>query len=71
MKATRRPELATWEQLTHAEIAVVVLDCSANAVGIRLHRARQRLSDVLAQDSDESGHTPRGTHTRRLSERQL
>ncbi len=41
--------LVTWEGLSHAE-AAHVLDCSANAVGIRLHRARQRLADALTKD---------------------
>ena len=40
--------LVTWEGLSHAE-AGQVLDCSANAVGIRLHRARQRLADALTK----------------------
>lgn len=41
--------LVTWEGLSHAE-AAQVLDCSTNAVGIRLHRARQRLADALTKD---------------------
>lgn len=40
--------LVAWEELSHAD-AGVVLDCSANAVGVRMHRARQRLADALAQ----------------------
>lgn len=44
-------QLATWEQLSHTEIAAV-LDCSVNAVAIRLHRARQRLGEELAKDPD-------------------
>ena len=38
--------LVAWEGLSHAEIGEV-LGCSTNAVGIRLHRARQRLQDQL------------------------
>ncbi len=38
--------LWAWEQLTAAEIAVV-LDITANAAGIRLHRARRKLRDEL------------------------
>ncbi len=41
--------LVTWEGLSHAE-AATVLGCSTNAVGIRLHRARQRLADALTKD---------------------
>ncbi len=39
--------LIAWEGLSHAE-AAKVLGCSANAVGIRLFRARQRLDDALS-----------------------
>lgn len=38
--------LVTWEQLPHAE-AARVLGCSANAVSIRVHRARARLREAL------------------------
>ncbi len=41
--------LASWEQLTHAQIAVV-LGCSPGAVAVRLHRARERLRIVLDAD---------------------
>lgn len=40
-------QLVLWEQLTHAE-AAQVLGCSVNAVGIRVHRAKARLRDMLA-----------------------
>lgn len=40
--------LVMWEGLTHAE-AGQVLGCSANAVAIRLHKARQRLRTELAE----------------------
>jgi RNA polymerase sigma-70 factor (ECF subfamily) len=39
--------LHCWEDLTPSEIAIV-LKCSANAAGIRLHRAKRRLAEVLA-----------------------
>jgi RNA polymerase sigma factor (sigma-70 family) len=39
--------LAEWEQLEHAEIALV-LGCSPNAVAIRLHRAHRRFAEALA-----------------------
>jgi RNA polymerase sigma-70 factor (ECF subfamily) len=38
--------LVMWEQLSHRD-AAQVLDCSANAVAIRLHRAKERLRDQL------------------------
>ncbi len=41
--------LAAWEELSHAEIAVV-LDCSVNAVAIRLHRTRSKLHERLQRD---------------------
>lgn len=47
-------QLSTWEQLPHAQIAVV-LDCTVNAVAIRLHRARQRLSEELGKESGSTG----------------
>lgn len=55
--------LVAWEGLSHAE-AGHVLDCSTNAVGIRIHRARQRLEvelDRLANPLDPTADpvTPR------------
>jgi RNA polymerase sigma-70 factor, ECF subfamily len=41
-------QLAAWEELSHAQIAVV-LETTPNAVGIRLHRARQRLAEELGK----------------------
>lgn len=41
--------LAAWEGLSHAEIATV-LGVTENAVGIRLHRARNRLRQQLAAE---------------------
>jgi RNA polymerase sigma-70 factor (ECF subfamily) len=40
--------LVHWEELSHAE-AAQVLGCSANAVAIRLHRARAGLREALAE----------------------
>jgi RNA polymerase sigma factor (sigma-70 family) len=40
--------LAAWEELSSSE-AGLVLDCSATAFRIRLHRARRRLRERLAQ----------------------
>jgi RNA polymerase sigma factor (sigma-70 family) len=39
--------LVAWERLDHQQIATV-LGCSRNAVDVRLHRARGRLSEALA-----------------------
>jgi len=44
--------LVLWEGLSHAE-AAEVLGCSANAVGLRLHRARQRLRRELDLDTQK------------------
>lgn len=43
--------LLAWEELSHADISTV-LECSVNAVGVRAHRARQRLADALSTESD-------------------
>lgn len=40
--------LSAWEGLDHGQIAVV-LDCSRNAVRIRLHRARKQFAQELAR----------------------
>ena len=59
--AALRPEdaellrLWAWEQLTPAEIATV-LDVTANAVSIRLHRARGKLKDELRKIEGAPGH---------------
>jgi RNA polymerase sigma factor (sigma-70 family) len=49
-------QLAVWEQLSHAQIAVV-LECSVNAVGIRLHRARKAFAEELVKRMPPSGHS--------------
>lgn len=41
--------LTVWDGLSHEE-AADVLDCSVNAVGIRVHRARKRLARMLADE---------------------
>jgi RNA polymerase sigma-70 factor (ECF subfamily) len=46
--------LWAWEQLPPREIAVV-LGVSANAVSIRLHRAKQRLKELLLARKDGEG----------------
>ncbi|MEV4800468.1 RNA polymerase sigma factor [Nonomuraea sp. NPDC049421] len=54
--------LADWEGLSIAEIAVV-LGCSANAVRIRLHRARRRLARALPAEPPRHAaraHVPEG-----------
>jgi RNA polymerase sigma-70 factor (ECF subfamily) len=40
-------QLVLWEELSHAE-AAQVLGCSANAVAIRVHRAKTRLRGELS-----------------------
>jgi RNA polymerase sigma-70 factor, ECF subfamily len=47
--------LWAWEQLTPAEIAVV-LDVTPNAASIRLHRAREKLRERLRKDGAAAGH---------------
>lgn len=54
-------QLIAWEQLSHQQVAVV-LDCSVNAVGIRVHRARQRLTEELAKGCGPAGHKPSVTN---------
>ncbi len=47
--------LWAWEQLEAAEIATV-LDITANAASIRLHRARQQLREELRKSDAAAGH---------------
>jgi RNA polymerase sigma-70 factor (ECF subfamily) len=49
--------LVHWEQLTYAE-AAEVLGCSVNAVGIRVHRAKERLRTLLGADSQADRPVP-------------
>ncbi|GAB2451345.1 hypothetical protein GCM10027062_35350 [Nocardioides hungaricus] len=59
--ATLRPEEAellrlwAWEQLTPAEIAVV-LEITPNAASTRLHRAKQKLAQRLRKSGAGAGH---------------
>lgn len=47
--------LTAWERLTPAEIATV-LGVTANAVSIRLHRARAKLADEVRKTEAAAGH---------------
>jgi RNA polymerase sigma factor (sigma-70 family) len=47
-------ELSAWEELSPSEIATI-LGISANAARVRLHRARQRVADILLQTELISG----------------
>ncbi|MBM2622775.1 sigma-70 family RNA polymerase sigma factor [Actinoplanes sp. LDG1-06] len=47
--------LWAWEELSPGEIGTV-LGISANAAGIRLHRARQKLRDALRKPDGAGGH---------------
>lgn len=49
--------LVMWEGLTHEE-AGRVLECSANAVALRLHKARKRLEAELERAAGSSGLVP-------------
>jgi RNA polymerase sigma-70 factor (ECF subfamily) len=47
--------LAAWEGLSHREIAAA-LGCSDNAAAIRLHRARNRLTEVCRKKNTRTRH---------------
>ena len=49
--------LVHWEQLTYAEAAEAV-GCSVNAVGIRVHRAKECLRTLLGADSQADRPVP-------------
>ena len=49
--------LVHWEQLTYAE-AAEALGCSVNAVGLRVHRAKERLRTLLGADSQTDRPVP-------------
>jgi DNA-directed RNA polymerase specialized sigma24 family protein len=49
--------LVAWEQLSYAE-AAQVLGCSANAVGIRVHRARTRVREAFGEPPPENPRNP-------------
>jgi len=48
--------LAAWEGLSNSELAIA-LNCSENAVSIRLHRARKHLAERLEKGSEPAGHS--------------
>jgi RNA polymerase sigma factor (sigma-70 family) len=47
--------LVHWEQLSYAE-AAQVLGCSANAVGIRVHKAKARMRALLGEETRGGRH---------------
>lgn len=49
--------LAAWYGLSPAE-AAQALDCRPNTYSVRLHRARQRLADLIHQAGDHTTHLP-------------
>jgi RNA polymerase sigma-70 factor (ECF subfamily) len=49
--------LTTWDGLSHAE-AALILGCTANAVGVRLHRARARLREQMTDESGRASFSP-------------
>lgn len=53
--------LSVWEGLTNEQIASAE-GCSANAVAIRLHRARKRLEHLLAKGSRSAGNNRLGVN---------
>jgi RNA polymerase sigma-70 factor (ECF subfamily) len=55
--------LVLWERLSHAE-AALVLGCSINAVGLRLHQARARLRRELTADHGPDTGPPEEVHHR-------
>ena len=61
--------LWAWEQLPPREIAVV-LDISPNAAAIRVHRAKQRLADLLRDDRGGSGKNVEGAEHKMLGHRE-
>lgn len=61
--------LWAWEQLQPREIAVV-LDISPNAAAIRVHRAKQRLADLLRDDRGVSGKKVEGAEHKMLGHRE-
>lgn len=44
--------LAFWEGISHAEISIA-MDCSENAVGVRLHRIRKKLASLIGSEQDK------------------
>ncbi|MFZ4893578.1 RNA polymerase sigma factor [Plantibacter sp. Mn2098] len=59
--------LWAWDELTIGEIATV-LGASANAVSIRLHRAKARLRERLGKLENGSGHVSAAAHEPRTTQ---
>ena len=57
-------QLVLWEELSHAD-AAQVLGCSANAVAIRVHRAKTRLRSELSATEPSAEHGPSARHRAR------
>src|ERR1051326_4764450 len=57
--------LVHWERLSYAE-AAQALGCSANAVGIGVHKAKARLRALLGEETRASQHTRSEEHTSEL-----
>jgi RNA polymerase sigma-70 factor, ECF subfamily len=49
--------LVHWDQLSYAE-AAQVLGCSANAVGLRVHKAKARLRQLLGAEAEPEAGAP-------------
>lgn len=56
--------LVAWEQLPHAEIALV-MGCTTANVAVRLHRARARLRELLTNLDDRTADSHDGERTTR------
>jgi RNA polymerase sigma-70 factor (ECF subfamily) len=56
--------LATWEELSHREIASIV-ECSEASVAVRLHRARNRLGKEITKEAGRAGHEGSASSRRR------
>lgn len=58
-------QLRYWDELTVTEIATL-LECTANTVSMRLHKARRKLLDeAMAKDRSDAGHVAAGPEPRR------
>jgi RNA polymerase sigma factor (sigma-70 family) len=53
-------QLVVWDGLSHAE-AARVLGCTANAVALRVHKARSRLRALLSDDRTKASATAAGS----------
>jgi RNA polymerase sigma factor (sigma-70 family) len=61
--------LATWEELSHREIASIV-GCSEASVAVRLHRARNRLGKEIGKEEGRAGHQGSASPRRRAEGQQ-